>query len=117
VASAAGFFFWNPLAMRLFAPASRPTYYATIESQGTIQVAVSFIILIKTNAMATDKERNNEKNSAKVDKEGDFLGHEHGNAMPEKETASDKILNPEENGFSRNKPNRNNTDDETPSIH
>ncbi len=62
-------------------------------------------------------ENTNDQKTADTDKAGDFLGHEHGNAMPENETSTDKILNQEDTAFKKNKPGANSPDDGNPSIH
>ena len=64
--------------------------------------------------MNTEKDKLEEQ---KQSDQEDFLGTEHGNAMPEPETAAGKILNPEENPHLKEQPNRPSGSDETPSIH
>ena len=68
---------------------------------------------------AKNKPQNENKDRVPNDSDqaGDFLGHEHGNAMPENETSTKKILNHEDTGFNKNKPGANSPDDERPSIH
>ncbi|HEX8563069.1 MAG TPA: hypothetical protein VF676_08840 [Flavobacterium sp.] len=71
--------------------------------------------------MDTEKENLEEQKQKNLEQQQsdqeDFLGTEHGNAMPKPETATGKILNPEENPHLKEQPNRPATDDETPSIH